>query len=199
MKGESMLVAVYNIGGQFNHLIYRTVMDLGEEAEMVPINTPLAELKRMGADGVIMGGGPQRIGSEMDKLGSCPQVLAGVEVPALSMCVTHQLLAIVYGGKSGPAKEPEFGLVDVFVDKEIDLLKGMAPKFRTVQSHNDEVLVLPPVMESVAHSQKCRYQVIQHRQKPIFGVQFHPETMQGEKDEQLFRNFLDICKKHKNR
>jgi len=82
------------------------------------------------------------------------------------------------------------------VDKEDDLLKGIGPSFKTVQSHNDEILELPEGFEVLAHSEKCKYQVIRHMTKPLFGAQFHAETMQGEKDEAIFANFVRICREH---
>jgi GMP synthase (glutamine-hydrolysing) len=194
-----MKIAVVDMGGQFNHLIYRAIVDLGEEAEMVPMDITTKELREKKVDGVIMGGGPQRVGSEMGKLGNTPKLLRELNVPVLTMCVTHQLLATVYGGKAGPASQPEFGVIEIEVDEEREILKGMGPRFRSIESHNDEVTVLPPVFDVLASSKKCRVQVIQHREKPIFGVQFHPETMQGEKDMQLFRNFVRICRKHRKK
>ncbi len=190
-------IAVIRMGGQFNHLIARTIMDLGEEAEMVDMGAKLSDIEKMGADGMIFGGGPQRIGGEGENLGNAADMLKNSKVPALTMCLTHQLLAMVHGGKAGPAKEPEFGVVEIIVDKEDEILEGMGKRFKTTESHNDEVVVLPLCMEALAHSSKCKYQVIRHKTKPLFGLQFHPETMQGEKDEQVFRNFVEICKKHR--
>jgi GMP synthase (glutamine-hydrolysing) len=190
-------IAVVSMGGQFNHLIARAVMDAGEEAEMVHMSGKLSDIEKLGCDGMIFGGGPQSIADENADLGNAGDMLRHCKVPALTMCLTHQLLAKVYGGKSGKAKEPEFGVIEIIVDKEDEIVKGMGPKFRTTESHNDEVLELPSCMEALAHSSKCRYQIIRHKAKPLFGLQFHPETMQGEKDAQVFVNFLDICKRHK--
>jgi len=73
-------------------------------------------------------------------------------------------------------------------------LKGVGKSFKTVQSHNDEIIELPEGFEVLAHSEKCRYQVIRHRTRSLFGAQFHAETMQGEKDELIFQNFVRICR-----
>ncbi|VVC04027.1 GMP synthase [glutamine-hydrolyzing] subunit A [Candidatus Burarchaeum australiense] len=189
-------IAVVKVGGQYNHLIMRSVIDAGEESELVPLSITLHELAERGFDGVVMGGGPQRIGSEQDKLGNLEDIIKNSKVPVLALCVAHQLIAPAFGGKAGPAKQPEFGAVDVFVDDEDELLAGMGPSFKTVQSHNDEIIILPKGFEVLAHSEKCKYQVIRHATRPLFGAQFHAETMQGEKDEMIFRNFVEICRKH---
>lgn len=189
-------IAAVKTGGQYNHLIMRTVQDLGEESELVPLSIMLKELIEQEFDGVIMGGGPQRVDSEQDKLGDLANIIKNAPFPVFALCVAHQLAAPVFGGKSGPAKQPEFGMIEVFVDHEHEILKGTKPSFKTVQSHNDEILQLPDVFEVLAHSEKCKYQVIQHKSRPIFGAQFHAETMQGEKDEIIFQNFVRICKEH---
>jgi GMP synthase (glutamine-hydrolysing) len=189
-------IAAVKTGGQYNHLIMRTVQDLGEESELVPLSITLKQLEEKEFDGVIMGGGPQRVGSVQDKLGDLANIIKNAKFPVFALCVAHQLAAPVFGGVSGPAKQPEFGMIEVFVDKEDDILRGLGKSFKTVQSHNDEILELPSVFEVLAHSDKCKYQVIRHKSQPIFGAQFHAETMQGEKDELIFKNFVRICKEH---
>ena len=189
-------IAVVKVGGQYNHLIMRTIIDLGEESELVPLSITLQELEAQGFDGVVMGGGPQRVADEQDKLGNLADILKNAKTPVLALCVAHQLIAPAFGGKAGPAAQPEFGAIEVFVDDEDEILKGMGPSFKTVQSHNDEILVLPKGFKVLAHSEKCKYQVIRHASRPLFGAQFHAETMQGEKDEVIFQNFVRICKEN---
>ena len=189
-------IAVIKVGGQYNHLIMRTILDLGEESELLPLSTTLADLERKRVAGVVLGGGPQRVDTEHESMGTLKEIITGAKFPVLALCVAHQLLAPVFGGKAGPAKQPEFGIIEVYVDDEDDILKGMGPSFKTVQSHNDEILALPSDFKVLAHSEKCKYQVVKHRTRPIFGAQFHAETMQGEKDELIFTNFVRICKEN---
>jgi len=189
-------IAVVKVGGQYNHLIMRTILDVGEESELVPLSITLKELEEQGFNGVVMGGGPQRIDKELDKLKNLSDIIKNAKFPVLALCVAHQLMAFAFNGKAGPAKQPEYGEIEVSVDDEDDVLKGMGPSFKTVQSHNDEITELPTGFSTLAHSEKCKYQVIRHESLPLFGVQFHAETMQGEKDEILFRNFARICKEH---
>jgi GMP synthase (glutamine-hydrolysing) len=189
-------IAVVKVGGQYNHLIMRTILDVGEESELVPLSITPKELEERGFNGIVMGGGPQRVESEREKLGNLEDIIKNAGFPVLALCVAHQLIAFAFGGKAGPAKQPEFGEIEVFVDREDGILEGMGPSFRTVQSHNDEITELPRGFEALAHSEKCKHQVIRHTSRPLFGAQFHAETMQGEKDERLFQNFVKICKEH---
>jgi GMP synthase (glutamine-hydrolysing) len=62
------------------------------------------------------------------------------------------------------------------------------------ESHNDEITLLPDSMKNLAQSEYCQYQAITHLEKPFFGLQFHPEVNNTEYGEQIFTNFINICK-----
>lgn len=189
------MIPVADVGGQYNHLITRALIELGVESKLVPMSITAMQLEEMGADGFVTGGGPQRIGSEMEDMGNLPTVLKQLRIPILGICVTHQLLAAIFGGKAGPSKFPEYGPVKVFVEEEDEILKGFGSSFKAWVSHNDEVLVLPKNFKSLAHSEKCRVQAMRHINRPIFGVQFHPEVVHTEKGHLIFKNFAEICRK----
>ena len=188
------MIPVVEVGGQYNHLIYRILTELGVDSEIIGLDTTVEKLNKMGADGLVMGGGPQRIDKELNEFATLGKTIKDSPIPMLGICVTHQLMAFVYGGKAGAAKNPEYGEVEVIVDNEDDLLKGMAPKFSALQTHNDEVIKLPPKFEILAHSEHCKIQVMKHESLPRFGVQFHPETVRANTDYIIFQNFIRICK-----
>ena len=189
-----MIIPVVNVRGQYNHLITRALEELGVESKLVPLSITLKELKEMDADGLAMGGGPQRIGSESEKLNNLKNLIKESDIPILGICVTHQLIALVFGGKAGSAKFPEYGPVRVFVDEKDQILEGFGDSFMAWETHNDEVMILPKNFKSLAHSEKCKYQVIRHVNRPIFGVQFHPEVIQTENGRLIFENFVKVCK-----
>jgi len=190
-----MFIPVVNVTGQYNHLITRALIDLGINSELVTLSVTKKDLEKMNAAGLVMGGGPQRIDVEKNKLGNLPRLIKELEIPMLGICLTHQLIAIVFGGKAGPARYPEYGPVEVFIDKEDQLLKGFGKSFRVWETHNDEVTVLPKDFKVLAHSEKCRVQVMAHINRPVFGVQFHPEVVHTEKGNIIFKNFVEACKK----
>ncbi|MCW1305146.1 MAG: gamma-glutamyl-gamma-aminobutyrate hydrolase family protein, partial [Candidatus Parvarchaeota archaeon] len=119
-----------------------------------------------------------------------------IEIPILGLCLAHQLIAIIFGGKAGPAKFPEYGPVKVFVKEKDDILKGFPKVFTAWASHNDEVLSLPKNFEILAYSKHCKVEVMKHVNKPIFGVQFHPEVSHTEHGKKMFENFVRICEDH---
>jgi len=190
-----LIIPVADVGGQYNHLITRALTELGVESKLVPMFVTAKQLEEMHVDGFVTGGGPQRIGSEMEDLGNLPTVLKQLRIPILGICVTHQLLAAVFGGKAGSSKFPEYGPVRVFVDEEDEILKGFGSSFTAWESHNDEVLILPKNFKNLAHSERCNVQAMRHINRPIFGVQFHPEVVHTEKGHLIFKNFVEICKR----
>lgn len=190
-----MFIPVMNVTGQYNNLIVRTLTDLGVKSELVPMTITKEEMKKMDVDGFVMGGGPQRIKTEWKKLGNLPKLTKEMDVPMMGFCLTHQLIAIVFGGKAGPAKYPEYGPVEVVVDEDDEILKDFGKTFKAWEAHNDEVTELPKDFKILAHSEKCKVQVMRHISKPIFGMQFHPEVTHTENGNKIFKNFIEICKK----
>ena len=189
-----MLIPVADIGGQYNHMITRCFKELVVESGLVPLSITVEELTDMGADGFVMGGGPQRAGSEVDKLGNLPNLIKNLKIPMLGMCVSHQLMAIVFGGKAGPAELPEYGHIKIFIDDADEILKNIDKTFTTWEAHNDEVLILSKDFKILAHSEKCKIQAMRHVELPIFGLQFHPEVDYTKNGRMIFKNFIEICK-----
>jgi len=189
-----MIIPVADVGGQYNHLISRCFQELSIESKLVPLSITIDELNDMEIDGFVMGGGPQRIDSEMDKLGNLPDIIKNLKKPMLGMCLSHQLMAVTFGGNAGPAKFPEYGPVKILVDENDDILKGFGKSFTTWETHNDEVLVLPRSFKILAHSEKCKIQAMKHAKLPIFGLQFHPEV-DDKNGKMIFQNFIEICRK----
>lgn len=192
------VIPVVYVKGQYNHLIVRTVQDLGVESRLLPSTTTVAQLEALKADGLVMGGGPQRVRS-MDKLTSelaaAARLIKSVNIPLMCICVTHQLLATALGGETDAALKPEFGPVEVSVVEEGRILNRMKPTFTAWESHNDEVVRVPPNFHVLARSENCVVQAMQHEKEDVFGVQFHPEVYHTTRGVDVFRNFLEVVRK----
>ncbi len=193
----ALFIPVIAVGGQYNHLIVRMLNELGAKSKLIPANSPLEEFQALEADGYAMGGGPQRVHEAVEKgeFATLSKVLNTIDVPLLGICVTHQLMAVAYGGEAGPAIKPEYGPTTVIVDQEDTILNGMGSSFTAWSSHNDEVQKLPPNFRSIAHSEFCKIEAMKHDSKPIFGVQFHPEVVHTQNGRQIFKNLLEVCLK----
>jgi len=192
-----MKIVVIDNGGQYAHRIYRNFQDLDVDVDILPNSTPVDEIM---ADGLAFSGSGGSIGTkEESPMGNCGEYLDNFKGPILAMCAGHQLTATHFGGKVGPATVPEFGKTEVFVDKAEGILKGVPAESESNSmvvwnSHNDEVSELSEKLEVLAHSKDCPFEVIKHKTKPIWGVQFHPEVQHTEYGEQIFENFVEIVK-----
>lgn len=162
------------------------------ESEIVPNTTPLDDID---ADGLVLSGGAPRIGTDIPLLGNTGDYLEFLEVPILGICVGAQFTAIKFGGEAGPAGVPEYGEALVEVDDHDDIFKGLPLRFKAWESHNDEIKLLPETLVPLAHSDNCRYQAFKHVERPIYGVQFHPEVEHTEHGYDIFQNFIDVCKR----
>lgn len=186
-----MKIIVIDNGGQWTHREWRTLRDLNVETEIVPNTTPFEDIK--GVDGLVLSGGAPRVGLQSE-LGNCGEYLKKADFPILGICAGHQFMARFFGGEVKPSKVPEFGGVEITLLKENHLFKGVRKKSVVWESHNDEVTVLPKDFEILAESENCKIQAMRHQRKPLYGLQFHPEVEHTEYGEQIFKNFIEICK-----
>lgn len=180
-------------GGQWTHREWRVLRDLGVETSIVANTTPLETLRD--ADGLVLSGGAPSVGLEAEKMGLNGEYIDRAGVPILGICAGHQFLALHLGGEARRAKIAEFGRTQVFVEAQDELFAGIPQTFVVWESHNDEVTVAPEGFKVLAHSRNCRIQAMRSTQKPLFGVQFHPEVEHTEYGREIFQNFLAICKR----
>ena len=193
-------IPVVYVKGQYNHLIVRNLKELGVESKLLSPSVPLEQLESMNPDALVMGGGPQSVRSPdhlTGELANAARLIRQVRLPVLCICVTHQLLATAFGGVTEAARKPEFGPVEISVIEEGRILEGLKPSFAAWESHNDEVVKVPEGFHVLAKSNNCEIEAMRHGNRPVFGVQFHPEVSHTVKGVDLFKNFLHIVEEHK--
>jgi len=191
------MVRIYVIdnGGQWTHREWRTLRDLEVDTKIVPNTISFTDLLKDNVDGLVLSGGAPRIGLESD-LGNCSEYLEKAGFPILGICAGHQFMGRFFGGKVEPSKVPEFGKIELTLLKEEDVLfEGVSKKSIVWESHNDEVTVLPKDFEILGESESCKIQAMRHKEKPLYGLQFHPEVEHTEYGERIFKNFVKICRK----
>lgn len=140
-----------------------------------------------------------------------PESLAGVfEViqqatqPILGVCGGHQQMALAFGASVGlmARLEPgegyegarrERGFYEVETNAQ-GIFRDLPRKLTVWHSHFDEVKTLPPGFEPTASNQTCPIQAMQHQERPLFGVQFHPELFDDDFPDgrRVVENFLDL-------
>lgn len=180
-----MRVVVINNYGQFNHLIRRSIQDK-VDCDLTSNQTLPEDID---ADGLILGGGPS-----LDRAGNCRDYLLNLDIPILGICLGMQIMGITFGGQVGPGSIGGYAQVDVEVIDEDDILRGFPARFKTWASHADQVSALPPQFQRLATSRICDIEAMKHRNRPIYGVQWHPEVVHTEHGGELLDNFINICR-----
>jgi GMP synthase (glutamine-hydrolysing) len=190
-------ILVLDFGGQYCHLIGRRVRENGVYSEIVPHDISPEEIKalneKFNIKGLILSGGPSSV-YEPNAPKLNPRILE-VNLPMLGLCYGHQLLAQLTNGKVKPAACKEYGIAQVAVDKPVGVLEGLSKEEKVWMSHGDTVYALPPDFEVLAHTNNCPVAAFRHKQKPIYGLQWHPEVIHTEKGARMLHNFIfEVCK-----
>ncbi|MBO3769061.1 MAG: glutamine-hydrolyzing GMP synthase [Candidatus Brockarchaeota archaeon] len=189
-------VLVLDFGGQYCHLIGRRVREQGVYSEILPHDAKVEEIRLLGeklnVKGIILSGGPASI-FDADAPRLDVKIL-DLGLPVLGICYGHQLLAHIAGGKVGRAEIKEYGSTYITIDKPVGILKGLNRKEKVWMSHSDIVFSIPNDYEVLAYSENSPIAAFRHREKPIYGLQWHPEVSHTEKGIQMLRNFLfEVC------
>jgi GMP synthase-like glutamine amidotransferase len=97
--------------------------------------------------------------------------------PYLGVCYGHQSLVRALGGKDRVrlAAQNEHGWTKINIHQDSALTQGLPQEFYSYSSHYDEVFSLPQGMKRLASSEDCEIQACQLENRPVFGIQFHPE------------------------
>lgn len=188
-----MRINVVDNGGQWTHREWRVLRSLGVEAEIVPNTTASGDLDDL--DGLVLSGGAPSIVDELDKLGSIGEIIEDHSFPIFGICVGAQFIALHFGGKVGPGSVPEYGKTEINFHNNDSIFAGVGNKIVAWENHNDEIKELPDDFVVSASSKNCKIQAFYHTERPLFGVQFHPEVENTERGRDIFSNFIETCRK----
>jgi anthranilate synthase/aminodeoxychorismate synthase-like glutamine amidotransferase len=115
------------------------------------------------------------------------------KIPVLGVCLGHQCLAVVYGGKVDRAPRLMHGKTSPVQHNGQGIFKDIPSPFEAMRYHSLVVYEpVPAVLEVVAATAENEIMALKHRHYPTYGVQFHPESILTEHGKQLLQNFLDI-------
>jgi len=195
MKYDTILVL--DFGGQYCHLIARRIREHGVYSEIVPHDIKPEEIKtlseKFNVKGLILSGGPASV-YEPNAPRLDPRVLE-LNLPILGLCYGHQLIAQMVGGKVEPAGQREYGIAYVTIDLPVAILKSLGTKEKVWMSHGDTVFAIPFEYEVLAHTENCPVAAFGHKDKPIYGLQWHPEVVHTTNGMHMLRNFIfEVCR-----
>ncbi|PWN25484.1 GMP synthase [Jaminaea rosea] len=189
-------ILILDFGSQYSHLITRRCRELNVYCEMLPCTQKIADLD-WSPKGVILSGSPYSVYDE-----GAPRVDPDVfklDVPILGICYGLQEIAWNHGGKVDPHDRREYGQSTVQVvktgDKRMDALFANleSDEVPVWMSHGDQLSKMPEGFEVIAKTATSPYTAIAHKERPMYGIQFHPEVTHSPKGKELFEAFVTIC------
>jgi GMP synthase (glutamine-hydrolysing) len=144
-----------------------------------------------GVKGVILSGAPLLV-TEIDTTPYEDKMkwILTIEVPVFGICFGHQLIGILHGAFPNRMREDRDWQVIESLE-ESPLFNRLPNEFRMMEDHC-EAISIPPGFQLIASSDACVNEAMQHREKPIYGVQFHPEVS-GNHGAVLLENFVKVC------
>ena len=132
-----------------------------------------------------------------NEAGICLDLIAeaGAKIPLLGVCLGHQSIGQVYGGKVIRAPEPKHGKLSTIRHLDKGVFRGLPERFQVTRYHSliVERKSLPDCLEITAETPEGLIMGLQHKTHPVQGVQFHPESIASEQGHALLANFLELA------
>ena len=179
----------------FTFNLVHTLGDLGAHCEVVR-NDKLTVDEAMARrpEAIVLSPGPRT----PTEAGICMALIEAAtgRIPLLGVCLGHQAIGQVFGGQVVRGAVPMHGKVSPVRHDGAGIFAGIPTPFQAARYHSLVVApgTLPAVLEPTAWTEDGTIMGMRHRTAPVFGVQFHPESIASEHGHRLLGNFLDIAR-----
>jgi anthranilate synthase component II len=177
----------------FTYNLVHYVQELGASTTVVRNDALTVEAAlALKPDGIILSPGPctpNEAGICLDLIKACP-----VDLPLLGVCLGHQAIGQAYGGTVARAKVIMHGKVSTIRTLQNGIFEGLPERLEVARYHSLAVLEdnLPAVLQANAWTDDGQIMAMQHVSRPVFGVQFHPESIVTEHGHAMIGNFLNL-------
>lgn len=172
----------------------RYVTELGVETRVIRNDElTVAEVRALKPEAVILSPGP----CTPQESGICIDVIRelGAEIPMLGVCLGHQAIGFALGASVVESSRPVHGRTSLVTHHQSDLFEGLPNPLRVGRYHSLVVVPasLPDALEVTAQTVDGIVMAVRHRDWPLYGVQFHPESVLTEQGHRLLANFLRLA------
>jgi anthranilate synthase component 2 len=190
MAAKLILIDNYD---SFTYNLVHYLSALGAEVRVVRNDAIRAgDVIGQAPDGIVISPGP----ATPDEAGICLELLKlnDGKIPLLGVCLGHQAIGQVYGGKVVRAAQVMHGKTSPVLHRGTDIFTGLPSPFTATRYHSliVERASLPDCLEVTAELADGTIMGIAHRTQKIYGVQFHPESIASEHGHALLKNFLQL-------
>ena len=183
----------------YDSFTYNLVHYLGELGADVDVrrndSLTVEDALALKPQGIVLSPGP----CDPDKAGICLPLIEAASkagVPLMGVCLGHQAIGQAFGGKVVRAPVPMHGKVDSMRHDGRGVLKGLPSPFRATRYHSliVERSSLPSCLEVTGETEDGLIMALSHKELPIHGVQFHPESIESEHGHRILENFLNATR-----
>ena len=184
-----MIVMIDNYDS-FTYNLVQYLGQLGKEVKTYrndAIN--LEEIEKLAPEAIVISPGPKR----PQEAGICVEVITFFKrTPILGVCLGHQAIGYAFGGKIVKARLLMHGKTSSIFNDQKTIFQGLPSPFTAIRYHSLVIQreTLPDCLEISAHSEDGEVMGIRHKNYPIEGIQFHPESVLTKSGKRLLRNFL---------
>ena len=186
-------ILVLDFGSQYTQLIARRVRESDVYSEILPWDIDESKIINLNPKGVILSGGPNSVTESYTP--RIPQCIFDIAVPILGICYGMQTLAEQMGGHVISANQKEFGHSELEVVSESIIFQNLNKKINVWMSHGDQVQDLPDDFNLTASTAAAPIAAMEHKDLPIYGIQFHPEVTHTDNGKKILENFIfNVCK-----
>ncbi|MEM3401902.1 MAG: aminodeoxychorismate/anthranilate synthase component II [Candidatus Hadarchaeales archaeon] len=189
-----MKVAVIDNVDSFVYNLVHYIGELGAEPVVLMNDTPISKIMRAKPEKLVISPGPK---TPREAGVSVEAVLKlGRKIPVLGVCLGHQAVVYAFGGRIVQAKQLMHGKVSRISHDGSRLFKGIPSPFEATRYHSlvADPATLPECLRVTAVTEDRFEEImaVEHKELPIFGVQFHPESILTKYGKKLIKNFLEV-------
>ena len=192
---ENIMILLIDNYDSFSYNVYQLTASVCPDVKVIRNDAmTVEEIEALSPSHIILSPGPGR----PENAGICEEVirrLAG-KIPILGICLGHQAICEVFGAKVTYAKELMHGKQSVAeLDTDSRLFRGMENKMTVARYHSlaAEAETIPEVLKITARTPDGEVMAVEHREFPVYGVQFHPESVLTPEGRKIMENFLRGC------
>lgn len=189
------MIALIDNYDSFTFNLYQYLGEFTEVRVFRNDEITIDELRKLNPSGIVISPGsgiPENAGISIEVIRNF-----GDDIPVLGICLGHQSIAVAFGGKVIKANEVYHGKVSEISVKGNDIFEGISRKIEVMRYHSlvVEGKSLPKELEIIASTTKDNViMALRHKEKKIYGIQFHPESVFTPKGKRIIRNFVEgIC------
>ncbi|MFK0157498.1 aminodeoxychorismate synthase component I [Streptomyces sp. NPDC090493] len=193
---KTLLIDNYD---SYTYNLFQLIAEVNGEEPVVIRNDEPAPPALAEFDNVVVSPGPGHPGDGRD-FGVSARVIAEATVPVLGVCLGHQGIALGERARVAPAPQPRHGHLTRVRHDGRDLFEGLTQDFTAVRYHSLAVHEpLPATLEATAWAEDGVLMGLRHRERPLWGVQFHPESVLTEYGHRMLVNFRNLTARRARR